>query len=186
MTKNEHTVRIQENYKDYSPPFPARKSIERMLDHVPQVHLSGLKDIVLTNAEAMNHSRRRKKTWSRKRKVGLSQAGGLYHQEWKGQPAWIEIFQDNIFNDQPWLLTKLPIFRDMMLAVVLYHEVGHHIHRTQFKEHREREDVADDWQKKLSRSFLRKKYWYLRVILFPITVWPYLFRLTQKVVAKVL
>ena len=49
---------------------------------------------------------------------------------------------------------------------VLYHEVGHHIHKSSEPEYREREDVADFWRKKLIGIYFRKQYWYLR----PLTI----------------
>ena len=46
--------------------------------------------------------------------------------------------------------------RDFLLAPVLFHEIGHHIHANFRPEFREREDVADSWQAKLERSYYRK------------------------------
>jgi hypothetical protein len=43
---------------------------------------------------------------------------------------------------------------------VLFHEIGHHIHRTIRPEHTEKEDVADKWAGKLNANFIRKQYWY--------------------------
>jgi hypothetical protein len=48
----------------------------------------------------------------------------------------------------------------MVLGEVLFHEIGHHIHYTQAPEFREREDVAEDWKKRLSKIYFRKRYWY--------------------------
>jgi hypothetical protein len=51
--------------------------------------------------------------------------------------------------------------RDHRFGDVLFHEIGHHIHATIKPEHREKEDVADVWGKKLRTNFAREKYWYL-------------------------
>jgi hypothetical protein len=51
--------------------------------------------------------------------------------------------------------------RDVAIARVLYHELGHHVHLFVRPEYRETEDVADDWRDKFMRIFLRGKYWYL-------------------------
>jgi len=50
---------------------------------------------------------------------------------------------------------------------VLFHEIGHHIHRTVRPEHNEKEDVADKWAGKLNGNFVRKKYWYAIPVLIP-------------------
>ena len=46
------------------------------------------------------------------------------------------------------------------MAEVLYHEIGHHLHRTVAREHEETENVAEKWRRRLSRYYLRRKYWY--------------------------
>jgi hypothetical protein len=89
---------------------------------------------------------------------------GLYHYAQKGKTAWIEIFVDRIFDGWEvgfWL--KLPLVRDFLLAPVLFHEIGHHIHATVRPEFQEREDVADRWQVKLETIYYRKERPYLRL-----------------------
>jgi hypothetical protein len=54
----------------------------------------------------------------------------------------------------------------MVLGEVLFHEIGHHIHYTQAPEFREREDVAEDWKKRLSKIYFRKRYWYFLPIAY--------------------
>jgi len=61
----------------------------------------------------------------------------------------------------------VPFLRDLVFGHVLFHEVGHHIHRTIRPEHTEREDVADTWAGKLSANFIRKRYWYALPLLIP-------------------
>jgi hypothetical protein len=51
--------------------------------------------------------------------------------------------------------------RTAVFAKVLFHEIGHHVHRTVSPEFREKEDVADDWGKKLTQNYFRKHYWYV-------------------------
>jgi hypothetical protein len=57
--------------------------------------------------------------------------------------------------------------REVTFGAVLFHEVGHHIHRTIRPEHKEKEDVADLWAKRLIGNFIRKKYWYALPVLIP-------------------
>jgi hypothetical protein len=61
----------------------------------------------------------------------------------------------------------LPIAREIVFGHVLFHELGHHIHRTIRPEHTEKEDVADSWAGKLNANFIRKKYWYVMPMLVP-------------------
>lgn len=83
---------------------------------------------------------------------------GRYHRGEKGKNAWIEIFVDRIFDGWErgfWL--KLPLVRDFLLAPVLFHEIGHHVHARIRPEFQEREDVADRWQVKLETIYYRKE-----------------------------
>jgi hypothetical protein len=154
---------IVEAYKNYSPPFNAAKTVSLLLRYVPSQYLAGLKTIVLTNQEAMSHDQRRRKLWSRRRKVPMNRVRGRYFQAWKGDPAWIELFVDKIIIDDfaSRMVLRIPLARAVAVGEVLYHEIGHHIHKTQRPEYREREDVADDWGRKMGRTFLRTRYWYL-------------------------
>lgn len=89
---------------------------------------------------------------------------GLYHYAQKGKTAWLEIFVDRILEGWDrgfWL--KLPLVRDFLLAPVLFHEIGHHIHATVRPEFQEREDVADRWQVKLETIYYRKERPYIRL-----------------------
>jgi hypothetical protein len=44
---------------------------------------------------------------------------------------------------------------------VLFHEIGHHVHATVRPEFREKEDIADDWGKKLTGNYIFNRYWYV-------------------------
>ena len=54
----------------------------------------------------------------------------------------------------------------MQFSEVLFHEIGHHIHKTQAPEFKEREDVAESWEKRLCKIYFRKRYWYLTPIAY--------------------
>ncbi len=163
--KDKPSVIIEEAHRNFKPFVRAQKSIDHLLSGTPHKYLSGLKSIVLTNSDNLNHERKRRKTLWRKRKVAIRESRGLYHQKWQGQAAWIEIFVDNTIRDWPSWTLAFPFFRDFAFAEVLFHEIGHHIHRTQAPEHREREDVAEKWGERLTLYFFRRKYWY---ITFPV------------------
>jgi hypothetical protein len=161
-------IEIKSAYLDYEPPFDVERAVRRMLDLTPPEHLAGLRTIVLRNAAGLNHERRRSKTLSRKRKVAIARCRGLYHQRWKGEPAWIEIFVDNVFRDCPRPLLWFSILRESYLGDIVFHELGHHVHFTKVPEHREREDVAEKWKKRLGRIYFRKRFWYLLPALIPL------------------
>ncbi len=159
---NTHKIDIQDNYKGYTPPSWVRATVIRLIDGIPADYLNGLRTISLTNSDGLNHHRRRQKTKSRKRKVAARDCQGLYHHQCQGQQATIELFIDKIAQRWPSLILKVPMFQDLLLSDELFHEIGHHIHKTSAPEHREREDVAEDWRKKLGRQYARHRYSYLR------------------------
>ena len=98
----------------------------------------------------------------------IAPALGLYHQEWKGERAWIEIFVDNTLRnwEAHWVL-KLNFLREALIGDVLFHEVGHHIHFTSRPEYREREDVADVWKVRLKQNYTRRRHRLLQVVMYP-------------------
>lgn len=152
---------IVEAYKNYSPPFDASKTVQLLLLYVPTDYLLGLRTIVLTNQGALSHDRRRRKSLSRGRKYSMDKVLGSYHQAWKGELAWIQIFVDRIIANMPKGTVRVSLLRNIAFADVFYHEIGHHIHKTSRPEFREREDVADSWKRRLVGRLARKRYWYL-------------------------
>ena len=159
---------IVEAYRDYTPPIDARRVVEDLLSSVPPEHMVGLATIVLTNSAALTGPRKR--SWTRRlgRKVRHVDAAGLYHQAWKGQPAWIELFVDQVAEGMPEVLLRVRLVRSIAFGTVLFHEIGHHIHEVMRPEHREREHVADDWATRLARLHIRRRHQVARVILRPI------------------
>ncbi len=163
--------RVVVSFSDYTPPFDVSSLVERMLEFVPPRYLLGLREVVLTNKVGLTRARRRSVTKSRGRKVKILQARGLYHPAWKGKQAWIEIFVDSTLagHEKGWWqwLLLFGYFRENALGGVLFHEIGHHIDATHRPEFREKEDIADDWSKKLGREWFRKERPLLRRILRP-------------------
>ena len=68
---------------------------------------------------------------------------------------------DNILDGWPKVCLWIPLIRDMAIAYVVFHEIGHHVHSTRAPEHREKEDVADKWRDRLMRTCVKRKYWHL-------------------------
>jgi len=156
-------------FEGYTPPFDPVPIVERMLKSVQPKYLVGLQKVVLTNASNLPRSRRRAATKSRKRKIRILEARGLYHQAWGGEQAWIEIFLDNTLKqcERRWW-TRLGFLREAEIADVLLHEIGHHIHFTSHPEYREKEDVADAWKVRLGREYLRERHPVLQAIGYPL------------------
>jgi hypothetical protein len=159
MDAQQNFPQVLDCYNNSRPPFDVTARVRSLLLCVPAQQIAGLHHIELKNASSLNRDARRKKTWSRGKKVTARQALGLYHPAHTGHLAWIEIFVDNTLGGMPAWLPGL--FKDVAIANVLYHEIGHHIHSTSNPEHREREDVADVWKRRLATAMIRRKYWYI-------------------------
>jgi hypothetical protein len=161
MTKARPDIPIYENYGRYQPRVNATKIVEQLLDTVPPEYLRGLGSIVLSSQTALSRAQRRKKTWSRGKKIAMLQARGYYQPAWRGQPAYIELFVDKICRGLPGRLAWSGLIQDFTFGEVLFHEIGHHIHFTARPEFKKKEDVADHWGKTLLGKSLRKRHWYL-------------------------
>ena len=161
---------IVESYRNYKPPFPVVPIVEDLVKCVPEKYLRGLDAIVLTNAGGQSRRARRRTTRARGRKVWVSTSRGFYKPPYAGRKPYIQLHVDLICGPtlkRRWWLAPLaaPFARRWRFAHVLYHELGHHIHRTQRPEHRERENVADGYMHALlKRLYVRR--WYLGLAAF--------------------
>jgi hypothetical protein len=158
-------VQVIEAFSDYAPLCDARFAIEDLLALTPAETLAGLRTVVLTNAAALKGRRKRGWSWHRGRKASHADALRMYHGEWRGDPAWIELFVDQILGDTPQWVLKLSLARNFVFGPTLYHELGHHIHRRHRLEQREPEDVADGWKRTLMRGHLRRRHPAARLVL---------------------
>jgi hypothetical protein len=151
---------IMENYRDYQPPVGIKQQVEDLLEAVPSKYLAGLTTIVLTNKSALTRDQRRQKVWGRNRKYSLAEARGAYYEATRHRTASVLLLVDNILQyERPWVLRAL--------STVLYHEIGHHIHAVHRPVFEGKENVAEDWSRKLSRFFYRRRYWYLIPVGYP-------------------
>jgi len=162
-------IPIHESYKGYRPPQYAYPTIARLLSRVPTHYLSGLESVVLTNASAIGKGKTGRVAG---KKYARRDCLGFYHPILKGEQAWIEIVVDNIVNH--WfapgmlrLMAYIPPMRDMVFARVVYHELGHHLDHTIGAPAPSGESAAEAWKKKLSRTYFRRRYWYLAPFLVP-------------------
>ena len=148
-------VKIVPQYHNYAPPVDVYRSLRILLRNVPDEHLVGLHKIIVTNSECVRGSYRGK-LLSEKRRIRPADCSGLYH---KGH---ILLLIDQIFLGCPELLLLFPPIKTFLIGEVLYHEIGHHIHRLQEPGFRaNKEAFADEWKETLLNNFMRQHYWYL-------------------------
>jgi hypothetical protein len=153
-----HDIKIREQYLDYKPPVILYRSLQLLLRYVPDQHLADLRAITLTNSAALLKSRRGKLT-SENRRIRPADCRGLYG---RGN---IILVVDQMFSDFPELLLLFPPVKTYLIARTLYHEIGHHIHKLDQPGYRaEREAFADQWRDKLLRDFMRRRWWYLGLL----------------------
>lgn len=157
---------VVESYREYAPPAYFKPVVENLLHDVPQKYLVGLRTIVLANTAGLTRDKKRQKVWSRKRKARLAEALGSYYKETRSSPATVWLYVDNIVNQRPDWPLRLPIIRYMVVGDVLYHEIGHHIHAVHSPAYEGKENVAEEWSRRLGRSFIRRRYWYLYPLLY--------------------
>jgi hypothetical protein len=161
---------IVESYKDFEPPPNFRQTVEILMRYVPHKYLVGLKTIVLTNREGLTSDQRKRKVRSRTREVQLTDAFGSYYPASKSSQAAVWLYVDNICGAESSWWRKVPLLRFMRPSDVLYHEIGHHISKVHKPEHSNRENVAEDWSRKLWGRFTRMHYWYLFPLLYALAL----------------
>lgn len=152
---------VYEHYAAFNPPMFVRPTIGRLLAALPPAYLAGLDAVVLRSTESLSGPERRRKTRGRGRAVLLRDCLGIYHRARRGRPASIELIVDNILGSMPRWFLRVPCLRETAIGKVLYHELGHHIHSLFAPEYRKREQVAEQWERRLTRRYLRANYWYL-------------------------
>jgi hypothetical protein len=175
-------VKIVRAYQSFVPPLAVEPIVERLLCGIPPGYLTGLHQVVLRESAGLGRRERRRKTRSRGRQVAIPECDGLYYQEEPGRPARIELFVDNVLDRSPRWLMRIPFLQDMVLARPLFHELGHHIDRRIAPRHGDIERTAEEWRLQLSRLYVRKRYWYLRPVAWPLAR---LFRLAAAILRRV-
>lgn len=152
---------IVESYRDFVPPPFVRGIVETLLGDVPEQYLAGLKTIVLANKAGLSRDQKRQKVWSRNHRIRLAEALGPYCGETRSSPEAVWLYVDNVFLRFPGWFSRLPMVRHVLVGEVLYHEIGHHIHRVHRPSYEGRENVAEEWSRRLTLSFIRRRYWYI-------------------------
>ena len=175
-TTNE--VSIREFYNDFAPPRYVRHLVSRLLFSVPSKYTVGVDAVVLTNQSGAPRRWRLGKVTSRGRRFPQDRVRGRYHHAYKGSPAWIELYVDKLVAGLS-SYRFVPLVRTAIFGKVLFHEIGHHVHTTIRPEFREKEDVADNWGKKLMANYFRTHYWYV-----PKPAWKIVVLVLKAIAAK--
>jgi hypothetical protein len=160
-------ILIHENYGAYKPSLNARKTVESLIASIEPEYLQGLGSIVLSSQFDLPRTKRRKKFLSRGSKYSTSAIQAYYQAQWKGQPAFIELYIDKILAPIPSWFARFPTVGFLTIGKVFFHELGHHIHQTIRPEFKEKEDVADQWSRKLMKNAFLKHYRYAVPFLRP-------------------
>ena len=165
-------IPVRESHINYRPPRHVLSTVTKLLRDLPSQALSGLESVVLTNSQAVGRGKTHR---VKGRKYARRSCLGIYHPKESSEQPWIEIVVDNaIVCFFPRGLTRfsyVPILREMPLADVLFHEIGHHLDHTVGAPAPSGESAAEAWQKRLLRSYMQKRLW----VLIP------LMRLTKRV-----
>ncbi len=159
-------VRIVEAYQEYTPPLNAALLIRRLLDTVPAKCLRGLDCVVLTNEAGLSKRDRLPRVRSRRQRQGKVVLG-RYRPGARGATSHIELRVDKIVAGLKGWKLGIPLLREIAFGHVLFHEVGHHIHRLIRPEYKEKEGVANKWAGRLNANFIRKKYCYAMFLIRP-------------------
>ncbi len=143
------------------------RDITWLLSSIPGAYLKGLSEVYVTTSGEMNRQERRKRAIARGRRYALGEVKGFYTHASPSHAAGIVILVDQIFRG---MRIGRRFMRRLRISSVLFHEVGHHIHRTIARQHIDAEDAADKWEGKLTRSATYRRFFYLLPLLLPLSL----------------
>jgi hypothetical protein len=149
-------IKVVSDLRGLRSPIDFSRTVDCLLCGVPGMYLAGLDTIVLRDSGGLT-SNEKKKRYRRPGKVLL---GTYYHATRKAAPQ-IHLFVDKITEGWPTWLLRVPLIREVLLAVPLFHEIGHHIQAKIVPKHGDHEDTAEGWSKRLTGEFLSQRYRYL-------------------------
>lgn len=175
-------VKVREAYTKSRPSVDFRWAVGTIVDALQPKYLIGLEEIVLRDASGFTRQEMKQTTRSRGRKVLINECRGLYYARTPRQGAMIVLFIDNIIGKLPLWVFRVPLFRDILLARTLFHEIGHHIHSHMHPEYKDSEAVANHWRQTIRREYFRKRYWYLAPLVLPIRLAVITFRFISNLI----
>lgn len=91
---------------------------------------------------------------------------GLYF-PLKENKARLIILLDNLIEQYSSRLMEIFFFRTLFISKPLFHEIGHHMHRTIITDNRDKEIVANLYEIELRNIFFHKRYLFLEICLYP-------------------
>lgn len=154
--------------KQQPAPAPILKSARLLLHALSPDHLSGLGQIVLRRSDELSRRERSKPTKRRKGRGRIKDARGLYYERTPQRLAYAVIFVDRVLSSWPAFFFRIGLLRDHAVARTLYHEIGHHLHRTRNPWKVDAETAAEEWRRVLFRQYGQKRYWYALPALYVI------------------
>lgn len=152
--------KIVEHFLGYSPPFDVSRVMARYMGILEPVEILGLREVRITNHDAMPASTRRytSKLERRRRSAGRH-VGGLYYPRNGTEAASIYVLVDRVTNGVPRILLRIPPVRDLLFAPTFFHEIGHHVQAGQRGPQSEK--TANRIKKELLARYMRRQYRYL-------------------------
>jgi hypothetical protein len=133
------SIKIENHYIDRISYFSVEKEIRRLISVTPKEHLVGLDKIVIVDEL---------------RDKRVRDGAAMYMKKNGIEPSFIEISLNSIYREVPTCLLYLPIFAKMLLAFVLYHEIGHHYYYnfSHGKKGEKKETFADNYSKQMIKK----------------------------------
>lgn len=129
------------------------RSVMNLLAVTPARFLSGLDCILILDSGSLSRRERQ-----RLRRRPNDFVLGSYFPRNRRRPPRIEIYSDELMCSKHARHLGLPAFRDVFVARVLFHELGHHISSVIEPAHASREAVAERWTRKLARQALMARF----------------------------
>lgn len=143
-------VRVIEAYSGKKPELDYASSIRRVLESLPPEYVSGLEAVVLRDEASLSRKELRE---------GYADARGRYirprHQVKK---PWIELYVDNILEEIPIFVRRMPVLRYEVVHRILFHEIGHHLQATLIPKRHQPESGAWELADKMSRYSFRQRH----------------------------
>ncbi len=134
--------------------------VNRLLSAVPRSAIANLRAVVLRDAGGLSSREFKKRRRGGSGKVLL----GTYYPATGSSGPSIDLFVDAILRAEPRSLLRIPVYLDARVGRVLYHELGHHVAAVQRPWERSSETTAELWQRDMLRTYMKRRYWYLRPI----------------------
>src|SRR5216684_2342189 len=162
--RREPTLKVIERFRSRITPGMYSKTVTRLLSRVPEEILTGLESVVLTD------NGRDYRNDTNGPNMHKAPALSYYHLQTPQRQAWVEIFIDRIISSFPTPVLHMQLVRELLIAKPLFHEIAHHRNAAVGGlRPGSSETLADRWALEMSRSYFRKRYWYIRPLSAPLS-----------------